>query len=349
MASSSSSERSINIPSSEVQPKTADGSYIAPTRVFRFRKTNSGIKDEHVQVPNKESEIIEESEDVDKMEEPETQIEGARFGLLWKQMPDIVVPEFQKPIVRKIGKLRIIQRAEITQDMSICDIVIARCPEGWEELFYRAWSNLISIDKFLAKEERKYGMYFPLKKDIFKAFELTSLKDVKVVIIGQDPYHSVDDDGNPTAQGLSFSVRRGSRVAPSLQNIYKVLKRTIPGFEIPRHGDLTYWAKQGVLLLNKDLTVRPHLAKSHPKSWMGFINLVMQSLISFNKNTVYMLWGRPAQELERCIGNGHILKTGHPSPMSFHKYGFKTCNHFNEANDILRESGQTPIDWQIPL
>jgi uracil-DNA glycosylase len=261
-----------------------------------------------------------------------------------------IAPPFKEDDVIVIDGKEITRRAEITQDMTVTDIIINRCPHGWENLFTQAWPELVQISNRLQSEEKVTGPFYPLKKDLFKVFELCPLSKVKVVIFGQDPYHSVDHDGLPTAQGMSFSVRRGSRIAPSLRTIYERLDKTVPGFVKPSHGDLTSWVKQGVFLVNVCLTVLPGKADSHGKEeyWMSFINKMIKALIAQNTNIVYMLWGNKAKNMAKYIGgNGHILESSHPSPLGM-RYGFNKCNHFNEANDILQELGQEPINWHLP-
>jgi len=187
-----------------------------------------------------------------------------------------------------------------------------------------AKAELDDINDILEGEEKINGMYFPLKANLFKAFELTLLEKVKVVLIGQDPYHDLIAN-HPRAIGVSFGVSRQANIPPSLRNIYKELQRSVPGFT---HGDLTYWAQQCVLLLNMCLTVRPHQPESHGDIWLGFINKVINVICQQNPKCVFMLLGRKAQKIEKMLGErALVLKTSHPSSFSANK-GFIGSNIF---------------------
>lgn len=196
------------------------------------------------------------------------------------------------------------------------------------------------LEQFLHNERRDFVVY-PPQNELFNAFSLTDWTDVKVVIIGQDPYH-----GDGQAHGLSFSVRKGVRKPPSLQNIFKELNSDI-GMGIPTHGSLETWARQGVLLLNTCLTVRKQSPASHQnKGWEFFTNAVIHKISAEKKNVVFMLWGNHAHHKASLINlNKHlILKAVHPSPMSVHR-GFFGCKHFSEANRYLMDNHISPIDW----
>ena len=184
---------------------------------------------------------------------------------------------------------------------------------------------------------------YPPADDIFNAFHLTPLKEVKCVIIGQDPYHGVGQ-----AHGLCFSVKPDVDIPPSLVNIYKELEDDL-GCYVPDNGYLVKWAKQGVLLLNSVLTVRAHQAFSHQGiGWEQFTDAVMNILNEQDRPIVFLLWGRPAQQKAAKLNNPNhlILKAPHPSPLSAYR-GFFGCRHFSKANDFLKEHGLEPIDWQI--
>ncbi|MBQ9030477.1 MAG: uracil-DNA glycosylase [Parasporobacterium sp.] len=192
-------------------------------------------------------------------------------------------------------------------------------------------------------EEYRTRRIFPPGKDIFNAFHLTPLSEVKVVILGQDPYH-----GDGQAHGLCFSVNQGVEIPPSLVNIYKELHDDI-GFEIPSHGNLTHWAEQGVLLLNTVLTVRAHQANSHRgMGWEEFTDAAIRVLNEQDHPIVFMLWGRPAREKKKLLNNPRhlILEAPHPSPLSAYN-GFFGCRHFSRCNQFLESHGATPVDWQI--
>ncbi len=196
---------------------------------------------------------------------------------------------------------------------------------------------------FKVREEYSRYTVYPPADDIFNAFHLTPLSKVKVVILGQDPYHEPGQ-----AHGLCFSVKKGVAIPPSLVNIYKELNRDL-GCSIPSHGDLTKWAEQGVLLLNTVLTVRAHQAFSHRNiGWEQFTDGVIRQTDRIDRPVVYMLWGSPAQKKAAMLHNPNhlILKTSHPSPLSVYR-GFDGCGHFSAANRFLQEHGETPIDWQI--
>ena len=183
---------------------------------------------------------------------------------------------------------------------------------------------------------------FPEEKNIFNALELTPFESVKVVILGQDPYH-----GFGQAHGLSFSVQKGIPLPPSLKNIYKELQEDIGG-DLPTEGDLSHWAKQGVLLLNTVLTVEEGNANSHKgKGWERLTNRLIKSLNELKHPVIFILWGKPAQDKEKLITNPNhvILKAPHPSPLSAYR-GFFGSKPFSRVNDILIQQGQTPICWK---
>ena len=183
---------------------------------------------------------------------------------------------------------------------------------------------------------------FPEEKNVFNALELTPFESVKVVILGQDPYH-----GFGQAHGLSFSVQKGTPLPPSLKNIYKELQEDIGG-EFPTEGDLSHWAKQGVLLLNTVLTVEEGNANSHKgMGWERLTNRLIESLNELNHPVIFILWGKPAQDKEKLITNpSHvILKAPHPSPLSAYR-GFFGSKPFSKVNEILIQQGQTLICWK---
>ena len=191
----------------------------------------------------------------------------------------------------------------------------------------------------------EYGSHtiYPPGDDIFNAFHLTPLKDVKVVIIGQDPYHEPGQ-----AHGLSFSVKPGIDTPPSLVNIYKELQSDL-GCYIPNNGYLVKWAEQGVLLLNAVLTVRAHAAASHQnKGWENFTDAVIRIVNEVDRPIVFLLWGNFARSKKAMLTNPNhlVLEAPHPSPLSAHR-GFFGCRHFSKANEFLTVHGVQPIDWQI--
>lgn len=193
------------------------------------------------------------------------------------------------------------------------------------------------------REEYSTYEIFPAASDIFHAFEATPLSQVKVVILGQDPYHN---DGQ--AHGLSFSVKPGIDIPPSLINIYQELRDDL-GLYVPDNGFLDKWAKQGVLLLNTVLTVRAHNANSHRGiGWEQFTDAAIKAVDELDTPVVFLLWGRPAQSKKSLINNPRhlVLEAPHPSPLSAYR-GFFGCRHFSKANQFLIANGREPIDWQI--
>ena len=199
--------------------------------------------------------------------------------------------------------------------------------------------------KLYEKVIYEYNNYevFPPKDEIFNAFHLTPISEVKVVIIGQDPYHNYNQ-----AHGLCFSVRPQVEIPPSLLNIYKELHDDL-GLKIPNNGYLVKWAKQGVLMLNTVLTVRAHEANSHRMiGWEEFTDATIKALNKEDRPIVFLLWGTPAGKKEALLDNPkHLyLKAPHPSPLSAYR-GFFGCRHFSKTNQFLKEHGLTEIDWQI--
>jgi len=193
-------------------------------------------------------------------------------------------------------------------------------------------------------EEYQTQIIYPPADDIFNALHLTPLKDVKVLILGQDPYHNEHQ-----AHGLSFSVLPDQKeIPPSLQNIYKELNSDL-GCYIPNNGFLEKWAKQGVLMLNTVLTVRGNQANSHRgHGWEKFTDAIIKAVNEKEEPVVFLLWGRPAQMKEKMVTNPKhlVLKAPHPSPLSAYR-GFFGCKHFSQTNDFLEKNGIKPIDWQI--
>lgn len=197
----------------------------------------------------------------------------------------------------------------------------------------------------VVRAERLAGkVIYPPAQDVFNAFKATEFDQVKVVILGQDPYH-----GPQQAHGLSFSVHKGVAIPPSLVNIYKELAEDIPGFQIPQHGYLQHWAEQGVLLLNTVLTVRAGHAHSHAQlGWETFTDQVISALNEGREHVVFMLWGSHAQKKGAMIDRiKHLVLTAsHPSPLSAYR-GFFGCKHFSQANAYLQAHAMSPIDWQL--
>jgi uracil-DNA glycosylase len=218
------------------------------------------------------------------------------------------------------------------------------------------WNDFIEAEKqkeyfgamldFVESERQAGKVIYPPSVEVFNAFTFTPLSEVRVVIIGQDPYH-----GPNQAHGLCFSVQPEVKVPPSLVNIYKELKRDIPGFDTPTHGYLKSWAEQGVLLLNTVLTVEQGKPHSHAKiGWEPFTDRVIEHINESCDDVIFLLWGAHAQKKGKMIDrNRHVvLSAAHPSPLSAHR-GFLGCGHFSQVNHYLVSKGKSPIDWQPTL
>ena len=217
------------------------------------------------------------------------------------------------------------------------------------------WQDLLAEEQqqayFLAmlqeiEQRRQQGVIiYPPRDEVFNAFNATPLDKVKVVILGQDPYH-----GPNQAHGLCFSVLPGVPHPPSLRNMFKELQQEYPDYQIPAHGCLQAWAEQGVLLLNTVLTVEQGKAHSHSKlGWERFTDSVISLLSAHTNDLIFVLWGSHAQKKGQKIDSSrhHILAGPHPSPLSAHR-GFFGCDHFRAANRLLEQMGKTPINWQLP-
>ncbi|VDD85913.1 unnamed protein product [Enterobius vermicularis] len=220
-------------------------------------------------------------------------------------------------------------------------------------LIDRSWRRALNLElrkdymhkivTFLEKEKEKGVTVFPPRDLIFNAFNLTPLNQIRVVLIGQDPYHDVGQ-----AHGLCFSVNKGIRPPPSLINIYKELKSDIPSFKIPDHGCLVPWARQGVFMLNATLTVQAHKANSHSNiGWQKFTDEVIRIISRETKGVVFLLWGGFAQKKEALVDRKKhtVIKTAHPSPLSARM--FFGCRCFSRTNEALVKMGRQPIDWKV--
>ena len=212
----------------------------------------------------------------------------------------------------------------------------------WDEILKEEFNSkeYLALREFLKTEYSSHVVY-PSMYDIFNSMKYTSFNDVKVVLLGQDPYHN---EGQ--AMGLSFSVPKGEKIPPSLVNIYKEITAET-GLSMPNHGDLTGWANQGVLLLNAVLTVREHQANSHKgKGWEEFTDGVIKKISAQKENVVFLLWGRNARDKKALIDTKKhlVLECAHPSPLSAYN-GFFGCGHYIKTNQYLSSHGLTPIDW----
>lgn len=227
--------------------------------------------------------------------------------------------------------------------MSEADI---KLEESWKTALDAEFSSsyMAALKQFLVTEKERGKRIFPKGSEYFRALDLTPLSDVRVVILGQDPYH-----GDGQAHGLCFSVKPGVRTPPSLVNIYKELQADL-GIPPVRHGFLESWARQGVLLLNSVLTVEQGLAASHQgKGWERFTDAVIRRVNDEAESVVFMLWGAYAQRKAAFVDTSRhlVLKAAHPSPLAAHN-GFFGCRHFSRANEFLQSRGRQPIDWRLP-
>ena len=216
--------------------------------------------------------------------------------------------------------------------------------ESWKDVLKSEFEQpyFQSLATFLRKEKENNKTVYPPGSLIFNAFNTTPFDKVKVVILGQDPYHNPGE-----AMGLSFSVPRGVRTPPSLKNIYKELNEDL-GVPIPSHGDLTHWAEQGVFLLNAMLTVERNKPRSHQKiGWQTFTDAVIRRLSDQREGLVFMLWGGFARQKKQLIDSSNhlVLEAAHPSPLA--GGAFFGSRHFSRANEYLKQQGKEPVDWSL--
>ncbi len=238
----------------------------------------------------------------------------------------------------------IIPNKDILFSFNMTNSINPDIEESWKAALMTEFQReyFVTLKAFLQQEKKQY-VIFPPGASIFSAFNHTPFDKVKVVILGQDPYH-----GPGQAHGLSFSVPPGVPAPPSLLNIFKELKTEL-GIPVPTHGNLEKWADQGVLLLNATLTVRANMAGSHQKKgWEQFTDQVIRELSARRTGLVFLLWGNYAKAKEALIDTSKhfVLKAAHPSPLSAYN-GFFGCGHFVQTNELLQKQGLTPIDWSI--
>lgn len=229
-------------------------------------------------------------------------------------------------------------------------------PQDWMKLLHEEFNKpyFQQIKQFLKKEIKEGQTIFPPQESIFEAFKRTKLKNLKVIVLGQDPYHStefIETQELPHAHGLSFSIPpQAKKIPPSLKNIYKELLSDLgeTNYIIPNHGNLIKWSDQGVLLLNSSLTVQAHEANSHKKiGWQNFTDKVIQKISDQTDHKVFILWGNYARSKEELIDHSRhlVLESPHPSPFSARK-GFFGSKPFSKSNQYLSKHGHDPIDWQ---
>ena len=220
--------------------------------------------------------------------------------------------------------------------------------QTWQEIIrqQQSQSYFQQINDFVEQQRRDGKVVYPPENQVFSAFDMTPFEDVRVVILGQDPYH-----GAQQAHGLAFSVLPGVKIPPSLRNMYKELADDIEGFEAPTHGYLESWAQQGVLMLNTVLTVEEGKAHSHAKcGWETFTDHIISQLNERAEPIVFLLWGAHAQKKGQAIDeNKHfVLSAPHPSPLSARR-GFFGCKHFSQTNELLKSQNLPAIDWCLPF
>ncbi|MDN3632761.1 uracil-DNA glycosylase [Vibrio lentus] len=221
-------------------------------------------------------------------------------------------------------------------------------PKTWESIINdeRDKAYFQSMLAFVEQQRNSGKTVYPPQEQVFSAFDMTPFESVRVVILGQDPYHGANQ-----AHGLAFSVLPGVKIPPSLRNMYKELAQDIEGFEIPSHGYLDTWASQGVLMLNTVLTVEEAKAHSHAKcGWETFTDTIIAELNQRSEPIIFLLWGAHAQKKGQAIDadKHHVLVAPHPSPLSARR-GFFGCQHFSMTNELLSSINQQPIDWTLPL
>ncbi len=219
-------------------------------------------------------------------------------------------------------------------------------PKSWESIINdeRDKEYFQSVLAFVEQQRNSGKTIYPPQEQVFSAFDMTPFESVRVVILGQDPYH-----GAKQAHGLAFSVLPSVKIPPSLRNMYKELAQDIDGFEIPSHGYLDTWASQGVLMLNTVLTVEEAKAHSHAKcGWETFTDAIIAELNQRSEPIIFLLWGAHAQKKGQAIDadKHHVLTAPHPSPLSAHR-GFFGCQHFSTTNKLLSSMDQQPIDWRL--
>lgn len=221
-------------------------------------------------------------------------------------------------------------------------------PKTWESIINDECEKeyFQSVLTFVEQQRNSGKTIYPPQEQVFSAFDRTPFESVRVVILGQDPYHGANQ-----AHGLAFSVLPGVKIPPSLRNMYKELAQDIEGFEIPSHGYLDTWASQGVLMLNTVLTVEEAKAHSHAKcGWETFTDTIIAELNQRSEPIIFLLWGAHAQKKGQAIDadKHHVLVAPHPSPLSARR-GFFGCEHFSMTNELLSSINQQPIDWTLPL
>lgn len=246
--------------------------------------------------------------------------------------------------------IRVVPKIDYAKS-DVYTIAMSYIPNGWNSLFENpdVKYELKDVSETLEYQEKHGDPWFPQKKDLFRAFHLTPLNKVRVVIFGQDPYAQYGIDGLPRPTGLSFSVRKTDEIPASLRNIFEELLREYPNMKTPYHGCLESWTKQGVFLLNSSLTVKIDESGSHPAIWDGFLVHVINAINNKNPKCIYVLWGAQAKKLKKYIGTKPIiLEAAHPSSRNKDvKSSFIGNGHFLKINELLKSFGQEEINWEV--
>ena len=334
------------------------------------KKLKKKEKDEELEQSKK---LKKKEKEEKELKKSETKIKKSRISKKQEDSDEEVVKEaVKKEKVKEKEKDKEEEEEEessdeeffITNENTVAQIAKYTAPKGWKKVFENAYDELKVISKTLAKREKKIGRSVPDKQNLFRAFHLCPVNKVRVVIIGQDPYQNLKDNGESVAQGCSFSVKKGDPIPPSLKNIFKEILRSYPDCKIGKHGCLEKWCKQGVLLLNVCLTTDVGVSGAHSKFdfWMSFIIYVLEAISEANPQCIYLLWGKDAQKIESYLKkNPIVLSTSHPSPFSVTR-GFEGCGHFKKVNKLLDPTKQPklakgkthhwsilegPIDWSL--
>lgn len=304
-----------------------------------------------IHIPEINTENVEvESRSKTKGKEPEDEINESRDEIKSNEevsMAEIILnPESFDEMVETFDQLIDLlehdKLIKFNNELSIgINSILLDIPPLWANAFEVARDDLKVIVNRISEDMMKTEKtVFPEKENIFRAFKYCSPEDIKVIILGQDPYHQVG-----VANGLSFSVPRGLKINRSLQSIYRELERTIDNFRSPDHGDLTAWAEQGILLLNSSLTVYANEPNSHKGYWLPFVKKIFEYINEVNKEAIFVFWGNEAKKLQGYINSkSHVFTHCHPVA-----YGNKFAgnNHFNKINNKLIELGREPIDWSL--
>lgn len=228
---------------------------------------------------------------------------------------------------------------------TIYDLVV---PPSWESLFIEKRGELERIQRFLDAQQAEKIRIVPLTQDLFRAFELTPFNEIRVVIIGQDPYPAILSNGQPRATGLAFSARPNDVVPVSLKNIFKEVLDNDPTFVYPLNGNLEGWARQGVFLMNMALTTQVDKAGAHSGGiWLPFTREAIVRIVKRRPQTIFVLWGKEAQSIEGILDRCPVLMASHPSGLSAYRgaQSFHGCKHFQTINKILVDRGEPPINW----